>query len=119
MQKIKGSIKRYTFWLLVAIVFAVLTILLSISACSKIPNIQDLQPRQSALTSRVYASNGELIASFHAEENRILIDSSEMPDYIKDAIVATEDKSFYEHPGISIRAIIRALIADIDRKSVV
>ena len=119
MQKDIGIKRRYAFWLPVALVFTALTILLSISACSKIPRIEDLQPRQSALTSRVYTSNGELIATFHAEENRILIDSSQIPQYMKDALVATEDKSFYEHPGISIKAIIRALIADILHRQIV
>ncbi|MCL5986144.1 MAG: PBP1A family penicillin-binding protein [Actinobacteria bacterium] len=111
--------RKFVSWLPVALIFSALVVLLSISACSKIPRIEDLQPRQSALTSRVYASNGELIATFHAEENRILIDSSEIPRYLKDAIVATEDKSFYEHPGVSIRAIIRALVADILHRQIV
>jgi penicillin-binding protein 1A len=119
MQKSIGLKKRYIYWLPSILVFTLLTILLSISACSNIPRIKDLQPGQSALTSMVYASNGELIATFHAEENRVLIDSSQIPQYMKDALVATEDKSFYEHPGISIKAIIRALIADILRRQIV
>jgi len=119
MQKSITLQIKYRVWIITATLFTVLALTLLVSACSNIPSIEDLQPRQSALTSRVYASNGELIATFHAEENRILIDSSQIPQYMKDAIVATEDKSFYEHPGISIRAIIRALIADILHRQIV
>lgn len=46
-------------------------------------------------------------------EDRDLIRLEEAPDELKQALIAIEDKSFYRHPGISIRGISRAMLANI------
>jgi penicillin-binding protein 2A len=46
-------------------------------------------------------------------ENRELVDISEVPDYVQQAFISVEDQRFYEHPGIDVRAIGRALYKDI------
>ncbi|MDO4759993.1 MAG: transglycosylase domain-containing protein [Candidatus Saccharibacteria bacterium] len=42
------------------------------------------------------------------EDYRLVVDSSEMSDYVKQATVAIEDKSFYDHSGVDFKALIRA-----------
>ena len=78
-----------------------------------IPGLEDLTPSEIAETSKVYALDGSLITEFHAEENREIIPFSKMSENIKNAIVAVEDKRFYEHTGVDYRRIIGALLADI------
>jgi len=80
---------------------------------NSLPSLEDLTPSPIAQTSKVYAIDGSLIAEFHAEENREIIPFNKMSRYIKDAIVAIEDKRFYEHQGVDYIRIIGALIADI------
>lgn len=46
-------------------------------------------------------------------ENRELVDISEVPDYVQQAFISVEDQRFYEHHGIDVRAIGRALYKDI------
>ncbi|MGH9198896.1 MAG: transglycosylase domain-containing protein, partial [Acidimicrobiia bacterium] len=77
-------------------------------------------PRPGALaqTSRIYAPDGSLIATLHAEYNRELIRLDEMPDHLEDATVAGEDARFFRHSGIDTRAIIRALWADLRTRQV-
>ncbi|MBC7333259.1 MAG: PBP1A family penicillin-binding protein [Actinobacteria bacterium] len=78
-----------------------------------LPSLEELTPSPIAQTSKVYAIDGSLIAEFHAEENREIVPFEKMSPYIKDAIIAVEDKRFYEHQGVDYKRIIGALIADI------
>ena len=66
-----------------------------------------------AQTSQVFAADGSLIATFHSERNRELIKLSDMPVHLQQATIASEDARFYEHKGVDIKAIGRALVADV------
>lgn len=61
-----------------------------------------------ALTTQIYSKNGTLLAELY-DENRRYIPFSEIPQNVKDALVATEDRRFHEHHGIDPRGIMRAL----------
>lgn len=65
------------------------------------------------LTTQIYDRNGELVANLFDEENRIYVEFKDIPARVIEALVATEDTSFFEHNGINIEAIFRALIKDI------
>ncbi len=62
--------------------------------------------------SVVYDINGRPIKGL-AEENRISIGFEEIPDSFKAAIIAIEDKNFYQHHGVDISGILRAFILNI------
>jgi penicillin-binding protein 1A len=64
------------------------------------------------VTSKVYDINGKLITEFF-QENRTPISLSEVPQHLIDAFIAIEDTNFYEHHGISIRGIMRAIFENI------
>ena len=80
---------------------------------NSLPTLEELTPSQIAQTSKVYDLDGKLITEFHAEENREIIPFSAMSENIKHAIIAIEDKRFYEHQGVDYVRIIGAAIADI------
>lgn len=65
-----------------------------------------------SLSSRVYDINGELIAEFY-DEKRLYIAFDDISPFLKKAILAAEDSSFYNHRGFDISSIIRALFVDI------
>ena len=65
------------------------------------------------LTTQIFDRNGELIANLFEEEHRLYVSYHEIPARVIEALVATEDTSFFEHSGINIEAIFRALIKDI------
>jgi membrane peptidoglycan carboxypeptidase len=52
-----------------------------------------------AETTLVYAADGSVIATLHAEHNREIIKLSAMPKHLQDAVVAAEDDSLYSHNG--------------------
>jgi penicillin-binding protein 1A len=72
-------------------------------------------PRAVELPSsaEVYDRRGRLIGTFSGEARRFLIDTSELPDYVGQAVVAAEDRNFYDHNGVSLRGIARAAWANL------
>ena len=60
-------------------------------------------------SSRIYDSKGVLLDEIHGEEHRIVVDSNQIDDDIKAAVVAIEDANFYKHSGVSVRGVGRAV----------
>src|SRR3990172_6373964 len=48
-----------------------------------------------------------------ADAHHTYLPLDEMPDRLKQAVIATEDASFYSHPGVDVRAILRAALTDL------
>lgn len=69
-------------------------------------------------TSKVYDRNGEEISELSIEK-RDPVDEEDIPQILKDAFIATEDKRFYEHNGVDLWAIGRAAVTDIMARSLV
>ena len=63
-------------------------------------------------STKVLTADGKTIATFFAE-NRVKVGLDRMSPYIKDAIVAIEDRRFYEHAGIDPQGILRALVSNL------
>ena len=71
------------------------------------------------LTTQIYDRNGELIANLFDEENRLFVEYKEIPARVIEALVATEHTSFFEHSGINLEAIFRALVKDLQAMKMV
>lgn len=71
------------------------------------------------LTTQIYDRNGELIANLFDEEHRLYVKYADIPPRMVEALIATEDTSFFEHKGINIEAIFRALVKDIQAMKMV
>jgi penicillin-binding protein 1A len=82
------------------------------TACG-LPRLEDQRERPLAQTSFLYASNGTQITQLHATEDRVVLSAEQMTQDIRDAAVAIEDRRFFEHPGIDLRAILRAAAVDV------
>ena len=72
--------------------------------------IIDYTPR---LSTQIYDRHGELVANLFEKEHRLYAKYEEIPPRVVEALVAIEDTSFFEHKGINVEAILRALIKDI------
>lgn len=64
--------------------------------------------------SYVYDVNGDLMATFVADENREFIGIEGIPRTVIDSVLAAEDSSFYDHKGVNARSIGRAFTANIE-----
>lgn len=78
-------------------------------------NIADVVP--DSYTSIIYDCNGNEIDMLHSVENREYVKLSDIPDNLKNAVVAIEDERFYEHNGVDMRGMMRALIHNIKTMS--
>ncbi|MBI2314609.1 PBP1A family penicillin-binding protein [Candidatus Daviesbacteria bacterium] len=76
---------------------------------TQIPSPSDLTNREIAQATKIYDKNGELLYDIYHEQNRTPVKLSEVPDYVKEATLAIEDKDFYKHGGFSIVGIGRAV----------
>jgi membrane peptidoglycan carboxypeptidase len=65
----------------------------------------------AAQRSAIYAADGTLISSFY-DENRHDVALSEIAPVMQQAIVAAEDSRFYQHRGVDLRGLLRALVTD-------
>jgi penicillin-binding protein 1A len=89
---------------------------------SEIPKLDPANQRAAdEIDSVIYASNGRsVLAVLRGSESRILVDSiDEVAPIMRQAIVAVEDQRFYEHNGVDLRGIARALWEDIRSRSVI
>ncbi|MBI2590655.1 MAG: PBP1A family penicillin-binding protein [Candidatus Blackburnbacteria bacterium] len=65
------------------------------------------QDRGSA--TKIYDRNGVLLYDIYSNQRRTPVESSEMPKYLKEALVAAEDKNFYKHGGFDPTGMLRAV----------
>lgn len=74
-------------------------------------------PPAPSQISRVYDAAGNEIGTFAQFDTSIPIEPEDLPEVLKQAVVAAEDRSFYSHRGIDIRGTLRALVADLRNRS--
>ena len=79
-----------------------------------LPSLDGLRTYQPPVVSRIYAGDDHLIAEL-AQERRIFVPFSAIPELVTKAFIAAEDKSFYEHKGVDPMAIARAAVTDLQR----
>ncbi len=74
----------------------------------QLPPIERLKDVQLQVPLRVYAHSGELIAEF-GEQHREPVRYEQLPQAVIDAILATEDDRFFQHPGVDYQGLVRAV----------
>ena len=81
-----------------------------------VQKIVDYKPK---LTTQFFDKNGVHLGNIFKDENRIYVPYSDIPPRVTEALVAIEDTNFFEHSGVNIDAIIRAIIKDIKAMALV
>ena len=94
----------------IAAVIALTTIIGSYG--SDLPDYEQLKDYQPPIVTRLYAGDGRLMAEF-AQEKRVFTPIESIPDRVKNAFIAAEDKNFYTHPGVDFLAVVRAALFNI------
>jgi penicillin-binding protein 1A len=97
-------------WMATGVVLAVAGIWTTVHLTTvAIPEM--LRPAQS---SKMLAADGQVIATLHGEENRTIVPLEETSPHLKAALISTEDRDFYKHRGMSLKAVIRAARANLE-----
>jgi penicillin-binding protein 1A len=81
-------------------------------AYPNLPSLEVLTDYQPKIPLRVYTAEGALIGEF-GEERRSLISIREVPEQLKQAILAAEDERFYQHTGVDYMGVARAAYANL------
>jgi penicillin-binding protein 1A len=77
-----------------------------------LPDFSQLAAYEPPVVTRVIAADGRLMAEF-AVEHRVFVPITAIPQRVIAAFLATEDKNFYQHPGIDVVGIARAAITNV------
>jgi len=77
-----------------------------------LPEINHLKQFKPSSVTRVYSVDNQIITQFYLEK-RFPVDINAIPQYLINALVVTEDRNFYTHAGVNLKAIARAVIHDI------
>jgi penicillin-binding protein 1A len=89
------------------------------AVASEIPAL-DPAAQRSDVDTVVYAANGRsVLAVLRGEESRVLVRTEDIAPIMRQAIVSVEDQRFYEHKGVDVRGIARALWQDIRQQGIV
>ena len=75
------------------------------------PPIEDLQNPINRFATQVYSADGKIMGTWnYNRENRVMVDYTQLPPSLIQALVATEDVRFYDHSGIDFIALGRAIV---------
>jgi len=81
----------------------------------ELPPTEELRNFTMDTGSEVYDRNGKMIYLFASDEQRKLVSLKELPPYMIDALLVTEDRHFYRHFGVDLMGNVRALLIDVSR----
>ncbi len=115
-QRFLIAVFAWTFGIAFALVAAAVTIggVALAVAYPNLPDISDLADYRPKLPLRVFSADGVLLGEF-GEERRNLTPIKEIPQVMKDAVLAIEDARFYSHHGVDYKGLVRAAIANLGR----
>ena len=77
-----------------------------------LPSLDQLENYDPDLVTRIYSADGEILDELFLEK-RIFVSLDQIPNNMKNAVISSEDRRFYNHWGIDSRSIIRAIVVNI------
>jgi len=78
-----------------------------------LPTPGRIKSRVSESSTRIYDRNMVPLYTISGDKKRIIVDETDIPNNVRQATIALEDKNFYNHFGISFRGVLRAALFDI------
>jgi len=101
-------------WLAISAVLGALLVAIGVGflyykISPELPDVESLSDVQLQMPLRIYTADGDLITEY-GEKRREPVLISAVPDNLKNAIIAAEDKRFYKHPGVDYQGLLRAAI---------
>ena len=107
---------KYTriFWILFTLPFLGLFLIILLAATGNMgymPRIEDLENPKINLATHVISADREILGNiYYKNQNRTHVDYDQLPKYLVDALLATEDIRFYRHSGIDVKGLARAFV---------
>jgi len=113
-NKRKGVLLVLKFSGLCFLLFIFCLLFLFIFYAKDLPRPEKFAERHLFESTKIYDRTGQiLLYEIYGEEKRTWVSLEKIPDYLKKAIIATEDANFYHHFGVDFQGIARAILADL------
>ena len=109
LKTLSSLISTFFFFAVIAIV---LLICIFLNYSAQLPDYSQLAKYEPPVTTRLFAGDGQLLMEY-ATEKRLFVPVDKIPDRVKNAFIAAEDKNFYSHSGIDYLSILRAVVMNI------
>ncbi len=77
-----------------------------------LPSLEQLENPRPELATKVYSIDGEVLDQFYIK-NRTQVTLKELPPHLVNALIATEDKNFYDHWGVDLNRFVRAMVKNV------
>src|SRR3954452_5558136 len=87
-----------------------------IQVANSAPSLDTRKPINLGATSRVYAADGTRLGFIQASTLRTPVGAHAIPEMVRQATVAIEDRRFYEHKGVDFEGIVRAAVKNVESK---
>lgn len=120
IKKFKKIYKEGGVWFILklilglTLIFSLFVTGLFIYFIKDLPRPEKFTEGTIAQSTKIYDRTGEiLLYEIFGEEKRTIVSLSEIPDFLKWAVISVEDKNFFEHQGLDFNAIIRAIFYDL------
>lgn len=117
MKQEKKSTFKHSFgvWFWSIFVVGILCIVLVFWMISKgwlgyLPPLEELQNPKNVYATEVYSSDMQVLGSYYRTENRVGIEYQDISPNMINALISTEDVRFYQHPGVDLKALFRAVV---------
>ena len=111
MKKYKFQI--FIFWFIFSVgIIAMYSVfyLASTGKFGEMPDFRQLENPKTNFASEIISSDNQILGKYYFNDNRTPVNYEEINQETVDALIATEDERFYSHPGIDLKATLRAII---------
>lgn len=115
MWRLNPAYRRERLWILSLLIglFWGIPLLLFLYVLIDMPSFRTLEDPTPELASVVYSSDGKILGTFYLSSDRVRVPATEIPDFVKKALLAVEDRRFYEHSGIDPIGLISAVFSSL------
>jgi len=115
-QKLRFFIqKAFRYLMLACAAGALLFLIMVVQISTQLPDVDIISTYVPNETTKVYAADGSILAELHQEENRVIVPISQISDFVKAAVIASEDTNFYRHNGLDFSGLFRSVFVNIVR----
>jgi len=113
-KKIKRTVSALRFLFFIFLFLGLCGLFVFIYYAKDLPRPEKFTEKQFIQSTKIYDRSGEvLLYEIYGEEKRTLVSLNDVPDYLKQAVIATEDANFYHHFGIDPKGIARSILINL------
>ena len=106
--------RRVLLWVVPVAAALVLGVVggVGVAAAINMPRVESINDYTPTLITELHDASGEVFATY-ARERRVMLDEGEIPEVVQQAVVAAEDGNFFQHGGVDLAGVVRAMLTNL------